>query len=50
MFLEDKKNTTFFKITDATAKLGGPPLVWDSMLISSDEMESKVSGHASICI
>lgn len=50
MFLEDKKNTTFLKINDVIAKLGGPPPVWDSMLISSNEMESKVSNHANIFI
>ena len=40
--LEDK-NTTFFKTSNAIAEPGGPPLVRDSMLIFSDEMEVEMS-------
>ena len=41
--LEDKKSTSFFKAFDAIAMLGGSPLVWDSTLIPSDELEVEVS-------
>ena len=42
-FLEDKKGAPFFKVSYAIVELGGPPLFWDSMFISSYELESKVS-------
>ena len=41
--MEDMKSATFFKIIDAIAELGGPPLVQDSSLIFVDDMEAEVS-------
>ena len=34
--LEDRKGATFFKVTDDISKLGGPPLVRDSTLITAE--------------
>ena len=41
--LEARKNAIFFKAFDAIAKLGGPSLIRDSMLISMNEMEIESS-------
>ena len=37
------KSATFFKVTDAIAKLGGPPLIHNSTLILPNELEVEVS-------
>ena len=43
MSLEYRKSVIFFKVTDAIVELGGPPLIWDSTLISPDQLEVEVS-------
>ena len=40
--MEDKRSATFFKITNAIAKLRGPSLVRDA-LISTNDLEDEVS-------
>lgn len=42
-FLEDKKSATFLKIIDFVVELKVPPLVRDSTLISSYELEAELS-------
>lgn len=38
--LEDKKYATFFKITDVIVELGGPPVITDSTLITTNDLEA----------
>lgn len=42
-FPKDKKIAIFFKVSNAIVELRGPPLLWDSIFISSDELEAKFS-------
>lgn len=43
MLLEERKSAIFFKVTNVIAKFGGPPLIQNSTLILSNEMEIELS-------
>ena len=48
--MEDKKSPIFFKLSDSTAELGGPPLIQDSTLIFPYEMEVELSKLKDKCV
>ena len=41
--LEDIKSAMFFKVSNPIVELGVPPLIWDSKLISPDNLEVVLS-------